>query len=83
MSTEERDQRIQRRLARTYSELDESIADMAKAVRRVMKHRAKLSRLTAALAVPAEVRSQRARKALETRRARPAHRRAIKVREEE
>lgn len=63
-----RDARIRARLARAQAALENAIGDLRVCVRRVAAHQARIRRLEAALSVPAEQRSARARKALETRR---------------
>lgn len=73
MSTDA-DAAIRRRIDRVDMALDRAIADMKSAVARICRLQARRSRLAAALALGAQERQARARKALETRRQVPAHR---------
>ena len=65
--TDAKSSEIAKRLKRARLALDAAVTDALIAADRIKTHRAKISRLEAALRTPAEVRSARARKALETR----------------
>jgi hypothetical protein len=68
------DARIRRRLGQARAALDVALDDLKAVMRRVDKHRARIGRLESVLAIPAEVRRERARKAVATRQRPPAHR---------
>ena len=75
------DLRISQRIYRARLVLETALDDMERAVARVKAHRQKIARLETALRTPAEVRSQRAHKALATRKARKVPRRGISLKD--
>jgi hypothetical protein len=77
------DGRIAQRLRRARWALGVTLDDLKAVMKRVDRHRARISRLEAAAAVPAAERRARAAKGLETRRQVPVHRRrSIRISEE-
>ena len=78
------DLRIRRRLLRVEVALEKALADMKVVFRRIERLQARAVRLRAALAMPAERRQARARRAVATRQAVQPHRqRVIRVDDDE
>jgi hypothetical protein len=70
-----RDVRITKRILATQRALDRTLDDVVALMRRIQKHRSRLSKLHSTLRTPVEVRRERARRATVTRTAVPTHRR--------